>query len=131
MNLAIVGSRTFNDWILFELEVSKLIKQYPEINTIISGGAKGADKLAEKYAKNYKLKKIIHYPEWDVWGNSAGMIRNKKIIKDADILIAFWDGKSSGTENVIRLASIKGIPFIKILYDEFDEKQKNNLNEWL
>ena len=53
MKLAIVGSRTFNDYELLKDEVDKLLKKY-NITEIVTGGARGADTLAEQYAKDKK-----------------------------------------------------------------------------
>ena len=115
MNIGIVGTRTFNNFELFENYINNFIseKDYT-INNIISGGAYGADKLAEIYAKKYGYKMIIHYPEWDKYGKSAGYIRNKLIINDSDIIIAFWDNKSKGTKLSIDLAKKYNKKFIII-----------------
>ena len=66
-----------------------------KIDTIVSGGAFGADALAEHYAKWKRLKYKIHRPDWKKYGKLAGFIRNKLIINDCDILVAFWDGTST------------------------------------
>lgn len=71
---------------------------------IVSGGAIGADKLAEKYANENKYEKIIFKPDWKRYGNGAGAVRNREIINEADIVIAFWDGESKGTKNSIDIA---------------------------
>lgn len=65
---------------------------------IISGGARGVDSLAAWYSRDNGLELIEHLPDWETYGNSAGFIRNKTIINDADFNIMFWDGKSKGTE---------------------------------
>ena len=99
--VAIVGSRGFND---YELLSERLKNHAGNISEIISGGAKGADSLAEMFADEYGVKKTIFKAEWDKFGRSAGIIRNKDIVKNCDVLIAFWDGKSKGTKNSIDLA---------------------------
>ena len=99
--VAIVGSRGFND---YELLSERLKNHAGNISEIISGGAKGADSLAEMFADEYGIKKTIFKAEWDKFGRSAGIIRNKDIVKNCDVLIAFWDGKSKGTKNSIDLA---------------------------
>ena len=104
MNIGIVGSRTFNNFKLFEDKLNEIIKNY-DISNIVSGGAYGADKLAEIYSKKYNYNIIIHLPEWDKYGKSAGYVRNKLIINDSDLIIAFWDGKSKGTKLSIDLAN--------------------------
>jgi len=101
MNIAIVGSRTFNNYNLLETELLK----YDNINFIISGGAIGADRLAEKFALKYNIKTIIYKPDWGKYGKSAGYIRNKDIVNHADVVIAFWDGQSKGTKHSIDIAT--------------------------
>lgn len=99
MKIAVVGSRTFNDY----SRMKKILNQYiPFI--LISGGAQGADSLAERFAKEYELTRIIYPAKWKKYGKKAGFIRNRKIIEKADLVIAFWDGKSRGTKMIIKLA---------------------------
>ena len=98
MKLAIVGSRSFNDMLLLE---SILNKYKDKISTVVSGGAKGADTMGETWAIANKIPVKIFKPEWEKYGKSAGMRRNELIIKECDICIAFWDGKSKGTNNSI------------------------------
>lgn len=109
MKLAIIGSRTFTDsdkaW-----EVFKALPFYNQVTHIVSGGAKGADSIAELLAKWSGKEMIIHYPDWDKYGKQAGFIRNRLIINDSDCVLAFWDLKSKGTLNSITLATKKGIP---------------------
>jgi len=97
MTYAIIGGRDFNDYEL----VNKIMSQYKDITSIVSGGAKGADSLGAKYAFDNDIKLITHLPDWDKYGRGAGFVRNKLIIDDADVVIAFWDGKSKGTKNSI------------------------------
>jgi hypothetical protein len=116
MKLAIIGSRNFHNYKILKEEVDKLRKEY-EINEIVSGGAIGADKLAEKYAKENNLKLTIFKPEWDKYGKAAGIIRNEGIWKYCDIGIAFWDGKSKGTQHSFQLSK-KYNKFLKVVLFE-------------
>lgn len=93
MKIAVVGSRTFSD----RQNLYDVLSQYQKIDLIISGGANGADKIAEAYAKDKGIKTKIFLPDWAKYGNSAGIIRNKLIVESCDLLIAFWDGESKGT----------------------------------
>lgn len=111
MKLAVIGSRSFNDFWLICDELSK----YTNVETIISGGAIGADKLAEIYAKQNGISIKIYNPNWQEYGISAGIIRNELIIKNSDSVIAFWDGKSKGTKSSIEFANKYNKP-IKIVY---------------
>lgn len=74
------------------------------IELIVSGGAIGADKLAEEFSEEFDIPKKIFKPEWEKYGKSAGFIRNKKIVEASDIIFAFWDGISKGTKSTINLA---------------------------
>ena len=103
MTLSIVGSRTFTNYDLLEHEVD-LFVEGKEIKRIISGGAQGADKLAEEYARRRKLEIAIIKPDWNKFGRAAGIIRNEDIINGSNYVIAFWDGKSKGTQNSIQRA---------------------------
>ena len=98
----------------------KMVLGWFEIDTIISGGAKGADKLAEKYALERGIPVTVHEPDWDLHGRSAGYIRNKLIVQDADEIIAFWDRHSKGTKHTIDIAEKANKP-VHIFWSEFDE----------
>jgi len=101
MNIAIVGSRTFNNYEL----MNKILSNYlPNIDAIVSGGARGADLLGERFANENGISTIIFKPDWKKYKKSAGFIRNRLIVENADIIIAFWDGISRGTAHTIELA---------------------------
>jgi hypothetical protein len=103
MKLAVIGSRTFKDYDLMKEELSKLNSK-EEITEIVSGGAKGADSLAERYAKEFNIPVKVFEANWDKHGRRAGPLRNIKIVDYCDSLIAFWDSKSTGTKHSIGLA---------------------------
>lgn len=103
MKLAIIGSRSFDNYFLLCKEVESL-PLYSLITKIVSGGSKGADYLGALYALDHGLSLTEYYPEWDKYGKRAGFIRNKTIIQNSDIVIAFHDGESKGTLNSIELA---------------------------
>lgn len=104
MKAAIVGSRTFNDYEQLKNFIDEKCKENNiEIDTIISGGAKGADSLSEHYAAEKSINTIIFKADWDKYGKRAGFIRNFDIIKNCDICFAFWDGESHGTKHDIEL----------------------------
>ena len=111
VDLAVVGSRSFNDYNLLKNTLDKY-----DINKIISGGAKGADQLAERYAKENGIETLILKPDWKKYPRAAGIIRNKDIIGACTEVVAFWDGKSPGTKNSIGLAEEMGKPCNKVIY---------------
>lgn len=104
-SVCIVGSRTINSLELLENIIIFLNIQPIEI---ISGGAKGVDKLAESFADKYHISKRIFYANWNEFGKRAGYIRNNNIvnyIKNVNgVVIVIWDGKSKGTKMTIELA---------------------------
>ena len=103
MKLAIIGSRTYNNFEELEYRINSIF-DISKISLIISGGAAGADSLGEKFALKYNIPTKIYYPDWKNLGKSAGFVRNINIIKVCDILIAFWDGNSKGTKHSLDLA---------------------------
>lgn len=107
MRIGIVGSRSFFNYDLLEEVITTTLKNDLSNTIIVSGGAKGADALAEIFADNYKLKKWIFKPDWEKYKKSAGFIRNSEIVDNSDIIFAFWDGKSKGTNHTINLAKKK------------------------
>jgi len=97
--MGVIGSRNFVNYKFMK----EILDSFP-FSEIVSGGAKGADSLARRYAeeKNIPITEIL--PDWNQYGKSAGFKRNKSIIDQSDAIIAFWDGVSSGTKNSIYLA---------------------------
>lgn len=96
MKVAVIGSRTFNNY-----EEMKRVLSMLKISEIISGGASGADKLSERYAKENNIPTRIFMPDWIKNGKAAGFMRNTDIINEADFVVAFWDGQSNGTKDSI------------------------------
>jgi len=103
MKIAIIGSRTFNDYDNLVRYIAENINVF-RIELVVSGGAKGTDKLGELFALHNNIPMKIYKPDWRKYGKIAGPIRNKQIVKEVDIVFAFWDCKSKGTKNAIGLA---------------------------
>lgn len=114
MKTIIAGSRDFNDLELLSWTMQTLLWEPDEI---ISGGARGADKLGEEWAHDEGISVNLFPADWDTFGKSAGMIRNKEMAKAAEALVAFWDGKSKGTKNMIEEAAKAGLYIKVIRYD--------------
>lgn len=94
MKVAIVGSRN--------LEIDMIGFYIPAAATeIVSGGAKGIDTEAKKFAKENNLKYTEFIPQYNKYGKAAPLKRNDEIIACADLVVAIWDGKSKGTKSVI------------------------------
>jgi len=116
MRLGIVGSRDFTDFDFMEQHIFQNFK-VDYITAIVSGGAMGADILAERFADKYKIPTLIYEPKWATYGKKAGYMRNIDIVKNSDHLLAFWDGKSKGTSHSINLAKdILGPTKVTIVY---------------
>lgn len=106
MKTVIAGSRTITDY----NELLKAIDKISwKITKIVSGGARGVDKLGERYAKENNLPLQIYPPNWNEYGKRAGIIRNLKMIEENEALLAIWNGKSSGTRHTIGFAQNMGL----------------------
>ena len=118
LRIIIAGSRDFNDYELLKREVLNIVKydnRPKEYVKIVSGCARGADTLGERFAKEFGLE-VNRFPaDWDNLGKRAGYVRNAEMAKFAvadgnyGLLIAFWDGKSKGTKHMIDLAEKNGL----------------------
>ena len=117
----IVGSRNFNEYELMKEKLDFLLKNKQEKHiVIVSGGANGADALAEKYAREYHYELVVFPADWTK-GKSAGYIRNDKMhkfiaTKEDRGVVAFWDGQSKGTTHSFELAKKYNNPLKLIKY---------------
>ena len=107
MNVAIVGSRDFNDYEKL-CDVVLSVISVVKIKTIISGGARGADRCAEKFARERELQLRVLLPDKTMANNSRYAKRNQQIVQHCDFLIAFWDGKSPGSKMTIDMTISAG-----------------------
>jgi len=103
MKIIIAGGRDFDDYERLCGYCDYLLQNKDDIE-IVSGAAKGADKLGERYAKERGYKLRLFPADWGTHGNRAGYLRNEEMALYADALIAFWDGSSKGTQHMIRIA---------------------------
>ena len=93
----IAGSRSITDF-----DLSPHIPQ--NVDLIITGGAKGIDTIAEQYADEHNIPKLIVRPEYERYKRAAPIIRNKIMVEQADVVLVIWDGKSKGTLSTINYA---------------------------
>ena len=116
MKVLCCGSRNFLDLKTIVDAFEDLLKEGP-IESIIQGGAMGADYFSSLEAARRGIK-VFEYPaEWDKYGRSAGYVRNAEMLKEnPDVVLAFTAGKTPGTTNMIEIAQKKGIRVI--LYKE-------------
>ena len=99
----IAGTRDFVDYVLLCSFADEALAGMDDIE-IVSGGARGADALGERYARERGHALKVFPADWKKWGRAAGPIRNGQMADYADALIAFWDGQSAGTRDMIRKA---------------------------
>lgn len=107
MKVIIAGSRGITD---YNVIVTAIQKSTFSVTEVVSGGARGVDKLGEQFARLNKLALSVYPADWDKYGKSAGYKRNLQMADYADALIAIWDGESKGTKHMIDIAGKKGIP---------------------
>ncbi len=124
-NIAIVGSREFKNWEQLKYEAEKRIA---DEDWIVSGGALGADSMAQRLAKETGGTILIHYPKWhvkgpngqDIYIRSAGFDRNRKIVESSDLVLAFYQKgrfREGGTLNTATWAEKLGVELV-----EFEEE---------
>ena len=113
----IAGCRDFADYELLKEKCDFYLQnQKPENVVIVSGHASGADALGERYAQERGLQLETYPADWKAHGRAAGPIRNAQMASVARTLIAFWDGKSRGTKNIIDTATKRGLKVAVVRY---------------
>lgn len=109
MKTIISGSRDFSDYALLQRVLERVELGAKRIDTVLSGTARGADQLGELWAK-LNCRITLRFPaQWDSYGRSAGILRNREMAKHAEQLVAFWDGQSHGTAHMIEHARKRGL----------------------
>jgi len=119
----IAGSRGFSNYKLLKEKCNEYLREKrKEYNIIIiSGGARGADTLGEKYAQDEGFSLEVFPANWNKFGKSAGFRRNEQMGEVADALIAFWDGKSHGTKHMIEIMENKKLLVRVVNYETSDK----------
>lgn len=137
IRIIIAGGREFNNYDYLKDKVSEFIlmelpqELWSQIE-IVSGGARGADALGERYAKDAGCKLTRFPADWSQ-GKKAGILRNHEMGDYADILLAFHDGVSTGTKDMIDYATKKGLLVEVFMYEPIvwtylSEEQGNGFN---
>lgn len=108
MKVLVCGSRGYNDAATIRHHLSQL----PPGTIIIHGGAKGADTMAGDIAAELRFPVVTYPAEWDVYGRSAGARRNQYMLDEGkpDMVLAFWDGHSKGTSDMLNRAKKTHVP---------------------
>jgi hypothetical protein len=112
MKVIIAGGRDFDDLEQMEDDMWQLFGHvdygYSQAANFdlefLGGGAKGADALGKRWAKEEDMKYTEFPADWAQFGKQAGPLRNIQMAIAADVLVAFWDGESRGTEHMIEAA---------------------------
>ncbi len=104
MKIGIAGSRSL------DVPIPENVIAADGVSMIYTGGAVGMDRRARDFAvkKGIRLTEIL--PEYDLYGKKAPLVRNELIVRICDVMYVFWDGKSRGTEYVIRLCREQNKP---------------------
>ena len=111
MKLLIIGSRCIESF-----DLSDFISKDTEL--IISGGAKGVDSIAERYADENNISKLILRPKYKKYGKAAPLKRNQQMIDLADEILVIWDGVSKGTKYSIEYATRRNKSIKVIIKDK-------------
>lgn len=118
VRIIVAGGRDFDDWDLARKSIHKILFELidkheglkKEDVIFVSGCCRGADKIGERYAREYGYNQKFFAAKWDEYGRQAGYLRNKEMAEYArtnsrqGVLIAFWDGSSMGTFHMVDLA---------------------------
>ncbi len=104
--VAVVGCRDYDDYDEAKKFIDACLLDLKRENEIIivSGCARGADSLGERYAEENGYKAEKYPAQWQLFGKSAGPKRNKQMAEVSDLVICFWDEKSRGTKSMIDFA---------------------------
>ena len=130
MKVIVAGCRDFNDYKLLKETLDSFQQEYGNITEVVSGGARGSDKLGEQYANenNIPIKRFV--PDWKWLGKKAGFVRNIQMGNYAKehngMLVAFWDKQSKGTKGMIDYATKIGLKNVVVYYNAGVSDDKTN-----
>ena len=109
--IIVCGGRDYND----EEKVDEILSEFVTVgDTVVSGGAKGADTLAFRWSMAQDgVGSEVWKAEWDKHGKAAGPIRNEQMLRSgADLVIAFPGGR--GTDHMIKIAKKAGVEVYEV-----------------
>jgi len=114
VKLIIAGSRGFTN---YELLCQTLAPERQHITQVITGGARGADRLGYRWAWKHAVRHQLFRAAWEQFGRAAGMRRNHQMAQAGDLLVCFWDGVSKGSAHMISCMQQLGKPVVVIRMD--------------
>lgn len=117
MKVIIAGSRKINQIHLLKRAIAD--SGFNDITWVVSGCAKGVDKLGEEWARDNNISIIRFLPSWHKWGKAAGLYRNVDMAEYADAAIILWDGESKGTLHMIDMMKRLKKPYFVRIVNEF------------
>ena len=118
MNIIVAGSRTFDDYEFLRSKLDYYFSHKSHNIQIVCGEAEGADQLGKKYAEE-KGYNVLSFPDQsNIFGSFAKYKRNREMARVADALVAFWDGESKGTAQLIQVMKEAGKPIRIVYYKE-------------
>lgn len=107
--ILVCGGRDLEDspWVY-----SALAEYIHPWDTVVVGGATGADEIAKGFAEGMGCNIVVYPAQWDRWGNAAGPIRNALMLSDGkpDFVLAFPGGR--GTADMKAKAHKAGVPVV-------------------
>lgn len=111
MKLIIAGSRNITEYfyLLLAMRLQDVVNEH-EITEIVSGRALGVDRLGERYAHLRGIPVKSFPADWNLYGRSAGVLRNNKMARYADAAVIVWDGQSRGTSHMIAAMKLVNKP---------------------
>ncbi len=114
MVILVSGGREYTDWNTVNLVLTNIHRETP-IEKIVHGGARGADSLGGKWAKENDILEKVYKPDWNTYGKAAGSIRNQQMLDEEsiDLLVSFPGGK--GTADMKKRAKYKGVEIKEVL----------------
>ena len=113
MRLLVCGGRDYSNATRLYQALDAIVEG-KEVECVVEGDAKGADRLAGRWAIDRGLTLIKFPADWDTYGKSAGPIRNRQMLKEGkpDLVVAFPGG--SGTDHMVRTSMKAGVPVIRV-----------------
>lgn len=110
MKVAVIGSRSI---LLSDLQISSVLPL--QTTALLSGGAVGVDQCVRRFADEHNIPLFEFLPQYARFGKAAPILRNQEMLRQADQVIAFWDGESKGTKSCISFCEKANIPFRLIM----------------